>query len=165
MKRFAQLYDDIDRTTSTNGKVAALVGYLADAPPADAAWALFFLTGRRLKRHLPTRLMHDWTLELTGLPEWLVEQSYAVVGDFAEAIALLLDGRVPPLSPEAVRQSRQPIHTGRLPFEDPPAPAIDERMEGVHLAEWIEHRILPLRELDEEREARPGPHLVVAPAA
>ena len=149
MKRFAQLYDDIDRTTSTNGKVAALVGYLADAPPADAAWALFFLTGRRLKRHLPARLMHDWTLELTGLPEWLVEQSYAVVGDFAEAIALLLDGRVPSLSPEAVRRSRQPIHTGRLPFEDPPAPAIDERIEGVHLAEWIEHRILPLRELDE----------------
>src|SRR5688500_2808417 len=152
MKRFAGLYDEIDRTTSTNAKVAALAGYLAEAPPADAAWALFFLTGRRLKRHLPTGLMHDWTLELTALPEWLVEQSYSIVGDFAEAIALLLDGRVRSLSPDAVRRSRRPIHTGRLPFDDPPAPAVDERMEGVRLAAWIEDRILPLRELDEEEK-------------
>jgi DNA ligase 1 len=42
MKRFAQLYDDIDRTTSTNAKVAAIAVYLAEVPPADAAWALFF---------------------------------------------------------------------------------------------------------------------------
>ena len=55
MRRFADLYDEIDRTTSTNAKVAALVAYLRNAPPADAAWALFFLTGRRLKRHIPTR--------------------------------------------------------------------------------------------------------------
>src|SRR5688572_19276349 len=92
MRRFADLYDEIDRTTSTNAKVAALVKYLGEAPPADAAWALFFLTGRRLKRHVPTRLLHAWTLELTGIPEWLVEESYSITGDFAEAIALLLDG-------------------------------------------------------------------------
>ena len=29
-----------DRTTSTNQKVAALQSYFAEAPPADAAWAL-----------------------------------------------------------------------------------------------------------------------------
>jgi len=94
MKRFARLYDELDRTTSTNAKVAALARYLAEAPPDDAAWALFFLTGRRLTRHLATRLLHEWTLELTALPEWLLEESYAVIGDFAEAIALLLDRRV-----------------------------------------------------------------------
>src|SRR5688572_16370768 len=152
MKRFAGLYDEIDRTTSTNAKVAALAGYLAEAPPADAAWALFFLTGRRLKRHLPTRLMHDWTLELTALPEWVVHQSYSIVGDFAEAIALLLEGRIQPLSSDAVRRSARPRHDGRLPFEDPPLPPIDERVEGVSLATWIEERILPLRELDDEEK-------------
>jgi hypothetical protein len=99
MKRFADLYDEIDRTTSTNAKVAALVKYLTEAPPADAAWALFFLTGRRLKRHLPARSMHEWTLELTRLPEWLVQESYSVVGDFAETIALLVDGRAEPFDP------------------------------------------------------------------
>ena len=152
MKRFAGLYDEIDRTTSTNAKVAALAGYLAEAPPADAAWALFFLTGRRLKRHLPTRLMHEWTLELTALPEWLVQQSYSIVGDFAEAIALLLEGRIEPLSSDAVRRSARPRHDGRLPFEDPPAAPIDERMEGVSLATWIEDRILRLRDVDDEEK-------------
>ena len=152
MKRFARLYDEVDRTTSTNAKVAALAGYLAEAPPADAAWALFFLTGRRLKRHLPTRLMHAWTLELTALPEWLVHQSYSIVGDFAEAISLLLEGRIQPLSPDAVRQSARPRHDGRLPFEDPPPAPIDERMEGVSLATWIEDRLVPLREVDDEEK-------------
>src|SRR5688572_6024243 len=152
MNRFARLYDEIDRTTSTNAKVASLVGYLAEAPPADAAWALFFLTGRRLKRNRPTRLMHEWTLELTALPEWLVQQSYSIVGDFAEAIALLLEGRLQPLSSDAVRRSARPRHDGRLPFEDPPALPIDERMEGISLATWIEDRILRLRELDDDEK-------------
>src|SRR5688500_4988173 len=155
MKRFAGLYDEIDRTTSTNAKVAALAGYLAEAPPADAAWALFFLTGRRLKRHLPTGLMHEWTLELTGLPEWLVRESYSIVGDFAEAIALLLEGRVRPLSASDLRRRRASVEHGRLPFDDPEPAAVDETVEGIGLAEWIERRILPLRDLDdEERRAR-----------
>ena len=54
MQRFAALFDAIDRTTSTNAKVAAMASYFATAPPADAAWAVFFLTGRRLKRLLPS---------------------------------------------------------------------------------------------------------------
>ena len=49
MRRFADLYDALDATTSTNAKVAAMRAYFAQAPPADAAWAVFFLTGARLK--------------------------------------------------------------------------------------------------------------------
>src|SRR5688572_33342294 len=113
MKRFVQLYDEIDRTTSTNAKVAALVAYLREATPADAAWVLFFLTGRRLKRHLPSRLLHEWTLELTGLPEWLVHESYSIAGDYAEAIALLLEGRVAPMDVSAADRG------SGLPFDDP----------------------------------------------
>jgi DNA ligase 1 len=148
MRRFADLYDAIDRTTSTNAKVAALVTYLREAPPADAAWALFFLTGRRLKRHIPTRLMHTWTLELTGLPEWLVEESYAAAGDFAETIALLLEGRVEPIDPESGIRERASDAPARLPFDQPQA--IDTRVDGVALAEWIETRILPLRDMDDD---------------
>src|SRR5687768_9158463 len=151
MKRFARLYDEIDRTTSTNAKVAALAGYLAEAPPADAAWALFFLTGRRLKRHIPTRLMHAWTVELTGIPEWLVEESYSIIGDFAEAIALLLDGRVQPVVID--QESGVGAHgtAALLPFDDPQPLAIDTRVADVTLAEWIERRILPLRAMDDEQ--------------
>ena len=170
MRRFADLYDAIDRTTSTNGKVAALVAYLRDAPPGDAAWALFFLTGRRLKRHLPSRLLHEWTLELTGLPSWLVEESYSVAGDYAEAIALLLDGRVAPedFGLQAPGAGLRPPGVGlraadsrpRLPFDDPEPAArspepVDTRVEGISLAEWIEARVLPLRDMDDgQRRAR-----------
>jgi DNA ligase-1 len=148
MKCFADLYDEIDRTTSTNAKVAALVKYLTEAPPADAAWALFFLTGRRLKRHVPTRSMHEWTIELTGLPEWLVEESYSVVGDFAEAIALLVDGRVEPFEP-GTRDPGSGVR-GNLPFDEPAPLVVDTRVEGITLSEWIEHRILPLRTMSDE---------------
>src|SRR4051812_49856277 len=88
MFRFSALYDAIDRTTSTNAKVAAMVAYFRDAPTADAAWAVFFLTGRRLKRLVPYSAIHEWTLAATGLDRWLLEESYAVVGDGAETAAL-----------------------------------------------------------------------------
>jgi DNA ligase-1 len=150
VKRFADLYDAIDRTTSTNAKVAALVAYLSAAPPADAAWALFFLTGRRLKRLLPSRLLHEWTLERTAWPEWLVEASYAEAGDFAEAIALLVSANGAPASP--VR--RRTAAAQALLFDEP-EPATDHTQVDLSLAEWLETRILPLRDVDdEERRVR-----------
>src|SRR5688572_28303362 len=128
VKRFADLYDAIDRTTSTNAKVAALVEYLSAAPPADAAWALFFLTGQRLKRLLPSRLLHEWTLACTQLPEWLVEESYGSVGDYAETIALLLDADVEHRSswPSLATTASAPAQRGL--FDDPPA--VDATVAG-----------------------------------
>ena len=91
MREFALLYDRIDSTTSTNAKVAAMVAYFQSAPKADAAWAVFFLTGRRLKRLLQYSLIHEWTMAATGVESWLIEECYSVVGDGAETAALLLD--------------------------------------------------------------------------
>ena len=45
MRRFAQLFQALDASTATGDKVAALVSYLAAAPAADAAWAVYFLAG------------------------------------------------------------------------------------------------------------------------
>ena len=39
MLRFARLFDAIDRTTSTNAKVAAMAEYFTSTPPADAIWS------------------------------------------------------------------------------------------------------------------------------
>jgi DNA ligase-1 len=124
MKRFAALYDGIDRTTSTNAKVAAMVAYFKDAPPADAAWAVFFLTGRRLKRLVSYPAIHEWTLMATGLDSWMLEECYSVVGDGAETAALVLD-QVTVVA-----------------------------TEDVPLAMWVEDRIVPLRELDPESQQR-----------
>ncbi len=40
MKRFAQLYAELDGTNSTNAKLAALERYFREAPAEDAAWAV-----------------------------------------------------------------------------------------------------------------------------
>jgi DNA ligase-1 len=103
MRRFADLYDAIDRTTSTNAKVAALAQYFRTAPTEDSAWALFFLTGRRIKRLIPSRALVDWALELSGVPEWLLGECFSSVGDLAEVCALLVGRR-------AGDGSDQPLH-------------------------------------------------------
>jgi DNA ligase-1 len=118
MERFARLYDAIDRTTSTNAKVDAMAAYFQSAPAADAAWAVFFLTGRRLKRLLPYSSINSWTLSATGLAPWILDECYAIVGDGAETAALVLD-------------------------QLPSAPS-----EDLPLSKWVEDRILPLKGLD-----------------
>ena len=90
MKQFTDLYWRLDGTTSTNEKVAALRDYFAAAPHEDAAVALGVLSGGRQGRAVSLTLLRQWAAETAGLPAWLVEESYAHVGDLAETIALLL---------------------------------------------------------------------------
>ena len=90
MQRFTALYTALDETNRTNDKVAALADYFAATPPEDAAWALYFLTGRRLNRVISSTVLRTWAAEDSGLPLWLVEESYDAVGDIAETLALLL---------------------------------------------------------------------------
>ena len=125
MRDFSELYEELDTTTSTNLKVAAMVRYFATAAPADAAWAAYMLSGRRLKRFLGPALLYRWLLEACGLPEWLVQESSAAVGDFAETVALLME-------------SAQSAHSADIP-----------------LSSWIQERLLPLRAEGEaqQREA------------
>src|SRR5688500_7618146 len=120
MIRFARLFESIDRTTSTNAKIDAMASYFAAAPPADAAWAVFFLTGRRLKRLVPGAAIRDWTVAATGIEPWLIEECYAVVGDGAETAALVFD-QVPSVA-----------------------------AEPLSLATWVEERVIPLRHAEPE---------------
>jgi DNA ligase-1 len=90
VKAFAALYDGIDATTATQGKVAALVAYFREAPAADAAWAISFLVGRRPKRLIKSAELRAWAAEAAGIPDWLFEESYAQAGDLAETISLLV---------------------------------------------------------------------------
>ena len=95
MKRFATLYRALDQTTSTNIKLAALRRYFESVPPADAAWAVYFLSGRRFKRMVGPANLRQWMIEASNLPAWLVEETYASVGDLAETAALLTDTQAP----------------------------------------------------------------------
>lgn len=90
MKAFAALYRCLDETTKTNRKVACLRDYFAAAPPADAAWAVYFLSGRKPKRLLGVRELAAWACAEAKLPEWMFDECYDAVGDLAETIALVL---------------------------------------------------------------------------
>lgn len=90
MKAFAELYANLDATTSSNAKLAALQAYFLQAPPEDAAWAVYFLSGGRPRQLVPTRLLRDMATEASGIEPWLFEESYQSVGDLAETISLLL---------------------------------------------------------------------------
>ena len=102
MKRFAELFEAIDSSTSTKAKTTALAEYFAAAEARDAAWAAYFLTGHRPRQAVPSRRLHTWASEAAGLPLWLFEESYDAVGDLAETIALVL--------PPASRGSEEPLH-------------------------------------------------------
>jgi DNA ligase-1 len=123
MRRFAELYWRLDATTGVNEKLAALRDYFSAAPPEDAVCALHVLSGGRQSRAVPTTLLRRWAAEEAGIPDWLLEECYAQVGDLAETLALVL----PPTADE----------TGGM---------------GIGLAECLATTIHPLRGAsDEER--------------
>ena len=90
MKEFSALFLALDSTTSTKKKTDALLAYFQRAQPADAAWALYFLAGGKPRQTVPTGLMRATARKLAGIPEWLFDESYDVVGDLAETIAHVL---------------------------------------------------------------------------
>jgi DNA ligase-1 len=124
MKRFADLYWQLDATTSTTEKVAALAAYFSAAAPDDAACALHLLSGGRQQRAVTTTTLRQWAAEAAGIPSWLVDDCYAHVGDLAETLALVL-----PL---------------------PEAGAVEG--VGLGLAECLRTTIEPLREASEEEK-------------
>lgn len=90
MKRFARLFAELDASTATNAKLAALQRYFAEAAPADAAWAVYFLAGGKPRQVLPTAALRAMAVAQAGIPEWLFEECYQAVGDLAETIAHVL---------------------------------------------------------------------------
>jgi len=90
MREFAALYRALDSTTSTRARRIALAAYFGKAPPADAAWAVYFLCGGKPRQAVPVKLLRAIAAERAQIPDWLFEESYQAVGDLAETIALLL---------------------------------------------------------------------------
>jgi DNA ligase-1 len=124
MKAFAELYSLLDATTSSNAKLAAMQQYFAKAAPEDAAWAVYFLSGGRPRQLVPTRMLREQAMLLSGLPEWLFEESYQAVGDLAETLSLLL--------PQAEHSSEEGLATWMedklLPLRGLPPEELLERL-------------------------------------
>src|SRR5438105_9769238 len=122
MKRFAQLFNELDSSTATSAKVDALQRYFAQASDADAAWAVYFLSGGKPRQVVPMALLGALAMERAGIPAWLFDECYQAVGDLAETIAHVM----------------------------PPA----KQLSDIGLAEWVEQRLLPLREMTIDEQAQ-----------
>ena len=90
MKRFSQLFAELDATTSTNAKIDALQRYFAQAPARDAAWAVYFLAGGKPRQVVNMGFLAGLACQVAGIAGWLFDECYQAVGDLGETIALVL---------------------------------------------------------------------------
>jgi len=90
MKAFAQLFLSLDETNKTNEKVKVLKDYFIGVPDTDKMHMLALFTGRKPKRIINSTFIRTWAVEASNIPAWLFEESYHVVGDLAETMALLM---------------------------------------------------------------------------
>ncbi|WP_289061157.1 ATP-dependent DNA ligase [uncultured Zobellia sp.] len=90
MRGFAALIKTLDSTNKTNVKVQALTDYFLAASNKDKVWTIAILSHRRPPRPVNTTLLREWASELANIPLWLFEESYHIVGDLAETIALIV---------------------------------------------------------------------------
>ena len=90
MRQFAALIRKLELSSRQNEKVLVLSAYFQEAAEKDRVWAIALLSQRRPSRTMTLRQMKKWALEFSGIPEWLFEESYQIVGDLAETIALIL---------------------------------------------------------------------------
>ena len=135
MQRFAQLYSELDASTATLAKLAALQNYFDDVARScpnddkqqaqhrlsDAAWALYFLAGGKPRQAVKTSQLKLWAQEAAGIEAWLFEECYAAVGDLAETIAHMI-------------------------------PSAETPEADLGLAQWVE-RLQGLKALDETAQA------------
>lgn len=90
MKNFAELIKALDSSNKTSVKVDALTNYFRNASDEDKVWTIAILSHRRPPRPVNTTLLRLWANELADIPLWLFEESYHIVGDLAETIALVI---------------------------------------------------------------------------
>ena len=90
MSLFAELFMQLGTSTKTNDKLESLTQFFSAVDDKDKVWVIALFSGRKPKRTVNATQLAGWSLEMTGLPSWLYEESYHTVGDLAETIALLL---------------------------------------------------------------------------
>src|SRR5688572_16261518 len=90
MKAFVELFTRLDETNRTSEKTAALIDYFSISDSLDAAWAIYFLSGRKPRALVSAPKLWTFAAEFAQLPDWLFAECYEAVGDLAETIALVL---------------------------------------------------------------------------
>lgn len=130
MEDFCRLFRLLDASTATEAKVQALLAFFQRVAPADGAWALQVLLGRRKRRLITGRRLREICLEVAPWPEWLFDECHRQVGDSAETISLLW-----PADPEP-RDAAEPLRGSLREWMDERLPALAQ-LQGEAQAEAV----------------------------
>jgi len=134
MNQFAQLYQALDQASGNKVREEALRTYFSHVDAAEASWAIFVLAGGKINagknRIANTTELRAWVSELTGLPDWVVDDCYRQVGDLGETLALLV---------EAQRTQLQSPVLEPIAAQSWVLPCADSS-----LLQWVEGFLLPL---------------------
>lgn len=93
LKKFSELFVDLDSSNSTNNKIEVLKNYFLSNDPIDNSWAIYLLTGKSNKRFISGRYLKNLYSQIYEYPAWLIDTCYLKVGDSAEVITLLLKNK------------------------------------------------------------------------
>jgi len=93
LKKFSELFVDLDSSNSTNNKIEVLKNYFLSNDPIDNSWAIYLLTGKSNKRFISGRYLKNLFSQIYEYPQWLIDTCYLKVGDSAEVITLLLKNK------------------------------------------------------------------------
>ena len=59
LKKFSELFGDLDSINSTNNKIEVLMNYFLSNDPIDNSWAIYLLTGKSNKRFISGRYLKN----------------------------------------------------------------------------------------------------------
>ena len=90
LKKFSELFIDLDSCNSTNKKIGILQNYFSSNEALENSWTIYLLTGKKNKRFISGRSLKTIFSEIYKYPLWLIDSCYLKVGDSAEVISLLL---------------------------------------------------------------------------
>ena len=79
---------DLARRLLTSHAAVGAAGQIHGAP-AEAAWALTLLLGKRRRRLITGRRLRDILQQASAMPDWLFDDCQSHVGDSAETLSLL----------------------------------------------------------------------------
>jgi len=93
LKKFSELFVDLDSSNSTKNKIEVLKNYFLSNDPIDNSWAIYLLTGKSNRRFISGRYLKNLFSQIYEYPQWLIDTCYLKVGDSAEVITLLLKNK------------------------------------------------------------------------
>lgn len=87
---FASLYQTLFLDKNPDNRVYALEEFLIKNEDVEKSLALDLLHGYQIKPLIRRLQLLDWLMEYTKLPDWLIEESHRVTGDWSETFSLII---------------------------------------------------------------------------